>query len=33
MARRKDYVVKERLNEQEKAEWIELYEYVRGNIM
>ena len=33
MARRKDYVVKERLNEQEKLEWDELYKYVRGNVM
>ena len=33
MARRKDYVVKERLNDQEKLEWDELYKYVRGNVM
>lgn len=33
MARRKDYVVKERLNEQEKSEWDELYKYVRSNVM
>lgn len=33
MARRKDYVVKEQLNKQDKLEWDELYKYVRGNVM